>query len=296
MGDTASTEATAAAAAAAEAAKKAEAEAQAAVEAAAAAEAAKKAEAEAQAVAEAAAAAEAAQNAEVEALAARKVANPEAAPFKVKKEEEDEDFNPLSHVQNGRGPSQEADGWDFGNDTLKLHNEYVYNKPKEETKDYNHITLTRDPDANSGLGVKPIKGIILGALKFRGLLFVALPSLKSETKTLARGCLVHGADYPFEKEAFLAVHPLPMSSKGVVALRGTDWKKFEPIATGTDGKIWYVLGRPENATENGLFSRSTLDTAFGKNATDMIINVQRRRVGQPSSTRNQRVKSLEGGR
>ncbi|KAK7920695.1 ferric-chelate reductase [Apiospora marii] len=225
-------------------------------------------------------------------VAARKI---EGDPNIVKKEEEDETFNPLGYVPNTRGASEEADGWDFGEDTLKLHNELPYNTAKEKTKDYNHITLTRDPDTDPSLGVKPTRGKILGVLKFRGLLFVALPSLSSATKKLARGCLVYGADYPLEKEAFLAAQPLPMSSKGITALRGTDWRKFEPIATGTDGKTWYILGRPENATENGLFSRSTLDTAFGRHATDMIINVQRKRVGQALSTRTQRLKVLEGG-
>ncbi|KAK8116377.1 ferric reductase transmembrane component 4 precursor [Apiospora sp. TS-2023a] len=241
----------------------------------------------AEAVAAEAAAAEAA----LKVVAARKVKGDANI---VKKEEEDETFNPMGYVPNTRGASEEADGWDFGEETLKLHNELPYNTAKEKTKDYNRITLTRDPDTDPNLGIKPTRGKILGVLKFRGLLFVALPSLSSATKKLARGCLVYGADYPLEKEAFLAAQPLPMSSKGITALRGTDWRKFEPIATGTDGKTWYILGRPENATENGLFSRSTLDTAFGRHATDMIINVQRKRVGQALSTRTQRLKVLEG--
>ncbi|KAK8009179.1 ferric reductase transmembrane component 4 precursor [Apiospora marii] len=242
----------------------------------------------AQTAADQAAAAEAA----LKVVAARKVKGDANI---VKKEEEDETFNPMGYVPNTRGASEEADGWDFGEETLKLHNELPYNTAKEKTKDYNRITLTRDPDTDPNLGIKPTRGKILGVLKFRGLLFVALPSLSSATKKLARGCLVYGADYPLEKEAFLAAQPLPMSSKGITALRGTDWRKFEPIATGTDGKTWYILGRPENATENGLFSRSTLDTAFGRHATDMIINVQRKRVGQALSTRTQRLKVLEGG-
>ncbi|KAK7954384.1 ferric reductase transmembrane component 4 precursor [Apiospora saccharicola] len=244
------------------------------------------------AAAEAVAAEAAAAEAALKVVAARKV---EGDAKIVKEEEEDETFNPMGYVPNTRGASEEADGWDFGEETLKLHNELPYNTAKEKTKDYNRITLTRDPDTDPSLGVKPTRGKILGVLKFRGLLFVALPSLSSATKKLARGCLVYGADYPLEKEAFLAAQPLPMSAKSITALRGTDWRKFEPIATGTDGKIWYILGRPENATENGLFSRSTLDTAFGRHATDMIINVQRKRVGQALSTRTQRLKVLEGG-
>ncbi|KAK8029396.1 hypothetical protein PG993_010687 [Apiospora rasikravindrae] len=228
--------------------------------------------------------------------AAAQEAAAQAADISVVKTEEDkdEDSHYMGFVPNKRGASEEAEGWDFGEETLKLHNELPYNTAKEKTKDYNRITLTRDPDTDPNLGVKPTRGKILGVLKFRGLLFVALPSLSSATKNLARGCLVYGADYPLEKEAFLAAQPLPMSAKGITALRGTDWRKFEPIATGTDGKIWYILGRPENATENGLFSRSTLDTTFGRHATDMIINVQRKRVGQALSTRTQRLKVLEG--
>ncbi|KAI1158991.1 hypothetical protein F5B18DRAFT_656116 [Nemania serpens] len=161
-----------------------------------------------------------------------------------------------------------------------------------EDEDYDFIMLPRDPDIK-GRKV-PVDGRIYCILGFRDLLVVLVPSL-TEEQDHCRAVLVKSADAPVEKARFVANNPNRMYTSKGTDLAGCDWEDFEVMCVATDSNksVTFCIGCPRGAKNKNVYSKSILDSRFGKKNVDILLNTHRELVGQGKIPRNKVGKRVD---
>ncbi|KAI1159444.1 hypothetical protein F5B18DRAFT_588932 [Nemania serpens] len=161
-----------------------------------------------------------------------------------------------------------------------------------EDEDYDSITLPRDPDIK-GRKV-PVNGRIYCILGFRDLLVVLLPSLTTE-QDHCRAVLVKSADARVEKARFVANNHNRMYTADGTDLVGCDWEDFEVMCVAIDSNksVTFCIGCAHGAKNKNVYSKSVLDSRFGKKNVDTLLNTHRELVGQGKVPRNKIGKRVD---
>ncbi|KAM7192220.1 hypothetical protein V8F33_008494 [Rhypophila sp. PSN 637] len=163
-------------------------------------------------------------------------------------------------------------------------------RPKNSSplRDAERMFLVRDPGLPGRLHSTPAR--IIGVTP-RGELFVALKSQNKDHPGVERCYKIKGSDYPKEKSDYLENGGIRFISGNPKDLIGCKLHEFEVHAVAYDEneRTASILGKTPWQENICYWSKSKLESKFGKRNVEAIIAIKMREVGQAPIRKKERT-------